>query len=223
MSDGSPVPPGYVRLILALDPCFYLEIPLTEIDALCLSPRKYLVFLAWCILDLSHAVDPKVVKTGTTGLSQTTETRDAFRDELLGRDGQCVFTGADAVVMHIIPFKCGSEWFRRIVENRAHDDENVENLTDINDIRNGMLALDLLRTWFDARGVAILKTPNRYLNRSDIPPRANRLCPLPVGATYPLAEHYTIQWLGQPALATRLMLPNNSEAAFISGTGGQSH
>jgi hypothetical protein len=50
MSDGSSVPPGYVRFILALDPCFYLEIPLTEIHALCLSPRKYLVFLAWCIL-----------------------------------------------------------------------------------------------------------------------------------------------------------------------------
>jgi hypothetical protein len=31
---------------------FYLDIPLDTIDKLCLTPRKYLLYLAWCILGL---------------------------------------------------------------------------------------------------------------------------------------------------------------------------
>ena len=30
----------------------YLDIPLDTIDNLCLTPRKYLVYLGWCILGL---------------------------------------------------------------------------------------------------------------------------------------------------------------------------
>ena len=32
--------------------CCYLDIPLDTIDKLCPKPRKYLVYLAWCILGL---------------------------------------------------------------------------------------------------------------------------------------------------------------------------
>ena len=32
--------------------CFYLEIPMADIDRLCLKPRMYLVYLGWCILGL---------------------------------------------------------------------------------------------------------------------------------------------------------------------------
>ena len=31
---------------------FYLDIPLDTIDNLCLTPRKYLLYLGWCILGL---------------------------------------------------------------------------------------------------------------------------------------------------------------------------
>jgi len=50
MSD--PVPEGHVRLVLFSrdDSSFCLQIPLDIIDSLCLKPRKYLVFLGWCIL-----------------------------------------------------------------------------------------------------------------------------------------------------------------------------
>jgi hypothetical protein len=43
---------GHVRLILFShdNSSFYLEIPLDVIASLCLKPRKYLVFLGWCIL-----------------------------------------------------------------------------------------------------------------------------------------------------------------------------
>ena len=57
MSNPSPrsepvedVPSGHVRLVLVQDPLFYLEIPLNIICALCLKPRKYLIFLGWSIL-----------------------------------------------------------------------------------------------------------------------------------------------------------------------------
>ena len=46
------IPQGHVRLILLSvnDSSFYLQIPLDIIGSLCLKPRKYLVFLGWCIL-----------------------------------------------------------------------------------------------------------------------------------------------------------------------------
>src|SRR5882762_8981535 len=46
------IPQGHVRLVLFSknDSSFYLQIPLDIIDSLCLKPRKYLVFLGWCIL-----------------------------------------------------------------------------------------------------------------------------------------------------------------------------
>ena len=44
------VPQGFIRLVLTLNPQIYLQIPVNEIGRLCLRPRKYLVFLCWCIL-----------------------------------------------------------------------------------------------------------------------------------------------------------------------------
>jgi hypothetical protein len=49
-----PVPQTHVRLILLddADSPFYLEIPIPVINHLCLKPRKYLVFLGWCVLGI---------------------------------------------------------------------------------------------------------------------------------------------------------------------------
>ena len=46
------VPEGHVALVLLQrgSSDFYLEIPIAIINSLCLRPRKYLRFLAWCIL-----------------------------------------------------------------------------------------------------------------------------------------------------------------------------
>lgn len=53
-ASADPVPTGYVRLVLMdeKDLPFYLQIPLDIIASLCLKPRKYLVFLGWCILGI---------------------------------------------------------------------------------------------------------------------------------------------------------------------------
>lgn len=50
------VPSGHVRLVLVREPRFYLEIPLDIICSLCLKPRKYLVFLGWCILGVEGSL-----------------------------------------------------------------------------------------------------------------------------------------------------------------------
>jgi len=54
MSSGSPPTPplGFVHLILSSheeDP-FYLEVPISIVTTLCLSPRTYLRYLGWCVL-----------------------------------------------------------------------------------------------------------------------------------------------------------------------------
>ena len=54
---ADPVPPGYIRFILIHDNAdnaspFYLQIPLNIIASLCQNPRKYLLFLGWCVLGI---------------------------------------------------------------------------------------------------------------------------------------------------------------------------
>ena len=43
-------PQGHIRLILLPDPQLYLDVPLNIIRSLCLKPRRYLVYLGWCII-----------------------------------------------------------------------------------------------------------------------------------------------------------------------------
>jgi hypothetical protein len=45
-----PAPEGHVGLVLLIQPRLYLEIPIPQIQLLCLRPLKYLIFLGWCIL-----------------------------------------------------------------------------------------------------------------------------------------------------------------------------
>jgi hypothetical protein len=51
-SSTPSVPEGHVALVLLREEesVYYLKIPLNIISSLCLTPRKYLVFLGWCIL-----------------------------------------------------------------------------------------------------------------------------------------------------------------------------
>ena len=51
-STTSSVPGGHVWLVLLHEEpsSFYLQIPVDIIHSLCLKPRKYLLFLGWCIL-----------------------------------------------------------------------------------------------------------------------------------------------------------------------------
>jgi hypothetical protein len=70
------VPEGHVALILLHDlhepeevSSFYLQIPLAAIGSLCLKPRKFLLFLGWCILGVEGvlALENDGVGIGTDG------------------------------------------------------------------------------------------------------------------------------------------------------------
>lgn len=55
------VPDGHVALVLLQEAAssFYLQIPLNIIGSLCLKPRKYLLFLGWCILGVESVLARK--------------------------------------------------------------------------------------------------------------------------------------------------------------------
>jgi hypothetical protein len=133
--------------------------------------------------DFAHRiVDLQVIKLRTNVPSETTQTRDNFRDRLLKRDVRCVWTGFESqfggVGLHIIPYKRGPEvrfiifywecvssspfrqlfqWFRLIIANRPKYGENVGTLNDINDIRNGVFACGNIHSPFDQRFAVVLK------------------------------------------------------------------
>ena len=54
----SAIPDDHVCLLIpgksnnGKEEWFYLDIPIDIIETLCLKPRKYLLYLAWCILGL---------------------------------------------------------------------------------------------------------------------------------------------------------------------------
>ena len=47
---SSQPPSGFIHLVLLQEVPFYLEIPTAIVATVCLSPRKYLRYLGWCVL-----------------------------------------------------------------------------------------------------------------------------------------------------------------------------
>jgi hypothetical protein len=56
------------------------------------------------------------------------------------------------------------QWFRLIVENRPTYNEDVTDLSDINDIRNGMFINTIIHAKFDKRVVVFLKVSHLSSN-----------------------------------------------------------
>lgn len=84
------VPVGHVRLVLVRQPLFYLEIPMDIIHSLCLKPRKYLVFLGWCILGVEGML-MKGHGSGRLGLDGVLEDRGLYI--FVTDNGTCTGTG----------------------------------------------------------------------------------------------------------------------------------
>ena len=133
-----------------------------------------------------------------------------------------------------LPFLRLFQWFQLIIQNRPSYNENMTNLDDINDIRNGVFAAAQIHLAFDPRDVVILKvcyiyplvcslsdpylatntqTPNHILDPNDIPPRRGRTF-MPNNAIYPTGSRYTLQWLVIPDKPIESVVPNNGDAAF---------
>ncbi|KAJ7482807.1 hypothetical protein B0H11DRAFT_1862672 [Mycena galericulata] len=164
---------------------------------------------------LAHAVDPAALTYSHS--PETTNTRDNFRTIVAERDVSCVFTNT-AIKMckgiHIVPYKQGDSWLKQIIESRfPEEDEDVTNLTSINDIRNGILVANTIHPMIDQKNLVVLKTPNRVLNMTDIPPRSNNDPDLLGDVKYSTNPRYTLQWL-QGNKQERRSFPNNMDAAF---------
>ena len=126
-------------------------------------------------------MDPEVIKQKSGVLSETTETRENFRDDLLVRDLRCVWTGIApargtgtsfhidralryvqhsscmGVISNRLPFLRPLQWLRLILDNCPQYGENMTEFTDINDIRNSLFALIQIHNEFDPRNIVILK------------------------------------------------------------------
>ncbi|KAJ7764158.1 hypothetical protein DFH07DRAFT_1016783 [Mycena maculata] len=167
---------------------------------------------------LRYAVDPDVIKARSNTSASDSSTRaraKAFKDSLLKRDASCVFTNKPVLFCegtHIIPFHKGDEWFDLIVKNRpASLDEDVSDLTTVEDRRNGMLLGLEAHVVAESRQVVVVHTPNLVLNVDDVPPRHPRT--LSEHIDYPDGQRYTLQWL-HGAAEERAVIPNNSDATF---------
>ncbi|KAJ7767783.1 hypothetical protein B0H16DRAFT_1453406 [Mycena metata] len=88
----------------------------------------------------------------------------------------------------------------------------MSDLMTLNDIRNGMLVSNDLRPLIDKKKLIILKTPNRVLACTDIPPRSNNT-DLLGDVEYSDSPRYTLQWLAGTEHQKR-DVPNNMDAAF---------
>ncbi|KAJ6555080.1 hypothetical protein DFH09DRAFT_1318269 [Mycena vulgaris] len=113
--------------------------------------------------------------------------------------------------IHFVPF---DTWLKQVVESRtAEDDEDVTNFTSINEMRNGMLVANNLHPMIGQKNLVVLKTPNRVLDVTDIPPRSNNHPHLFGNVKYSTNPRYTLQWL-QSGQQERQNVPNNMDAAF---------
>ena len=88
------IPPGHVNLILinVEESPFFLQIPLAIINALVLQPRKYLIFLGWCILGIKGGLRHNGDIIATSGALESGETYyfEADSDEATGTPPVCM-------------------------------------------------------------------------------------------------------------------------------------
>ncbi|KAI0266161.1 hypothetical protein BC834DRAFT_843212 [Gloeopeniophorella convolvens] len=148
-----------------------------------------------------QAIGMDAIKEQSSVRGTPTSTQERFKEELLERDVCCIFTGARASGVegaHIIPFIKQDEWIQMIIQSRTpdplHPRDNVQDLTSINDVRNGISVNATIHKLLGIREYAVLATPNYYLETGDVPSNINTE-PLHSEIAYPDGQRYTLQSL----------------------------
>ncbi|KAJ7821728.1 hypothetical protein B0H13DRAFT_2377107 [Mycena leptocephala] len=175
--------------------------PLQDNDAL-VSQGHYAPILDIVGVDAPYlcAIHPAIAETVRSPTPSQVHRESDFRDELVRRDGGCVFSGLKpdfAAGAHIIRFS-KSHWLEDINQARAPDAENK--VSHINDTRNGYLADPTYHKATEQFEMAILPTPNDVLQTSDVPPSTARTGEhvIPPGCAAPSdGRRYTCQWIGR--------------------------
>ncbi|KAM6490780.1 hypothetical protein JOM56_013743 [Amanita muscaria] len=191
-SSGSSVPKGHVALVLLRegDSELCLQIPSDSISSLCLTPRKYLLFLGWCILGVEGVL---ALEHDGDGIDTDGDLDDQEIYHYVPVAGLGVGR-AFGTALHIIPYKRGSE-------RTVNYSENVTALRDINDIRNGVFANTLIRNGFDPRFAAVLKTSPHATSEDTFREMSIFLL-------------VAVILLVDPGEDVTFMIPNNNDAAF---------
>ncbi|KAJ8517598.1 hypothetical protein ONZ45_g5242 [Pleurotus djamor] len=117
-------------------------------------------------LQTSCAVDISVGRQRGDSV-QSLKMRDPdFPLDVRTRDGACIFSADDTLTQasHLIPFARGSPWLNILAKERGFG------VTDIDDVRNGILLLNAVHGFMERKCIAILHTPNHILDCADIPP-----------------------------------------------------
>ncbi|KIK58950.1 hypothetical protein GYMLUDRAFT_44978 [Collybiopsis luxurians FD-317 M1] len=141
---------------------------------------------------------------------------NSFADPIMARDAVSLFNSTSKLftqVMHIVAHARGTPWLLHLIAMRRdfEDGEGVQDLSDIDDPRNGFCGEVRLHPLLDQNICGVLKTPNHILDMNDVPPAPSRSLN---SASYPSDVRYTLQYLDDdPAFETDYM-PNNTDAAF---------
>ncbi|KAJ6630132.1 hypothetical protein B0H10DRAFT_1985132 [Mycena sp. CBHHK59/15] len=138
-----------------------------------------------------------------------TNERDPNFVRALGqRDGGCIASGGDSVGCHLVPLAAGSDYITKLSATRPSY-HSEEPLTDINDIRNGIL-LDTHGYHYLGKLLFLLRTPNQYLTAAHIQRRFSD--PLRIDKLQTV--QFTFHWLKPPdPRPTSLTEPRRRTAA----------
>ncbi|KAJ7618574.1 hypothetical protein FB45DRAFT_931951 [Roridomyces roridus] len=118
---------------------------------------------------------------------------------------------------YIIPYHKGDGLVQSIVQSRASAEGDASDLTQVEDIRNGMILGAELNCVMEDRRVAVVKTPQPDPCSGRHSP-ASQLLPSPRRRRHRASRRRrALQWL-KGTRHMRSDMPNNSDAAFRQGT-----
>ncbi|PBL01017.1 hypothetical protein ARMGADRAFT_1160274 [Armillaria gallica] len=118
----------------------------------------------------SSLVDPNVIGDyiNSDTLYWTSDSHRDFRDKVVARDRSGLVTNNvpnGCGSSHIIPYAKGNAYISAISQARSHGNEPA--ITDIHDVRNGLLLFLSVKELF-TKDLALIRTPNAVLNHDDL-------------------------------------------------------
>ncbi|SJL05753.1 uncharacterized protein ARMOST_09089 [Armillaria ostoyae] len=118
----------------------------------------------------SSLVDPNVIGDYVNGdnLYWASDSHRDFRDKVVARDRSGLVTNnipSDCGSTHIIPYAKGNDYISAISQARSRGNE--PEITDIHDVRNGLLLFLSVKELF-TKDLALIRTPNAVLNHDDL-------------------------------------------------------
>ncbi|KAH9959992.1 hypothetical protein BC827DRAFT_428419 [Russula dissimulans] len=150
-----------------------LEGPPVELDTTFSNVLQRYYFVPRCPDDRSPAFVDHMALNDRVASTMNSPRSQLFRREVVLRDDACIVTRKEhrhCDAAHIIPRSKGNNYIEEVVRSRRHlyPRSSIE-ITDIDDVRNGILLNASLHREFGCGDVVFLRTPNFRLRCEDIP------------------------------------------------------